>query len=179
MTMPYNRLVLAFVTLFTVSGCAGDKIVRTCPQIAYLRDLAVASDYGRDAPEKENLVSVAAIKRIEGGCDYGRKGVSVDFELHLAAEKGPRLGGDQASFPYFVAIVTPDNDVLSKELMTAVFNFEEKGKPVTEKEDVHVFIPLAEKEDAVNYRVLTGFQLTDTQLNLARDNVELQERRAR
>ena len=163
----------AVACLMALSACSSDRLVGGCPQVAYLRDLSVASDYGREAAVPENLVSVAMMNGIDGSCRYKDDGVNVDFKILMRAEKGPRLGGNQVSFSYFVSVLNPDDSILAKDIMTVSFAFPENGKMKEAVQDLHIFIPLAKDQDAVNYRVLTGFQLTESQLNLARENLNI------
>jgi len=166
-------LVLGLATLF-LSACASDKeqpLPRSCPQVAYVRDLGRIEDYGNDTPGQNTLVSIAAMRGIEGTCDYRDPddveeqgdGVDIQFDLKFAAEKGPRLGGDRIGFPFFVSIVNPDGDIVKKEIMTVDFTFPAGGKGLQKSEPLHVFLPLKKGEDAMGYRVLAGFQLTEAQ----------------
>lgn len=156
-----------------ITACAGDKKPpRMCPQVAYLRGLDRIEDYGNDTPDPSTLVAVSAMQKVEGKCEYEDNGVNVDFFLHMAAEKGPRLGGDHFTAPFFVSLVDPDEKVLSKELMSTTFQFGSEARSATRMESLHVFIPLQKDEDASNYRVLTGYQLTEQQLKTAREKGE-------
>lgn len=163
-----SRLALTALLLVPMLAACSDKRIGGCPQVAYIRDLSVVNDYGRDDPQPDNLVSKGTFKGLEGACSYDEHGINVDFKVAMKAERGPRLGSGQASFPFFIAIIKPDANVLSKEVMTAAFSFEDKAKTASFSQDVHVYIPLGEKEDGANYRVLGGFQLTETQLKQAR-----------
>lgn len=152
---------------FFLAACAS-KREGGCPQVVYLRDLSVASDYARSEPAPENLVSSARIQSLEGSCSYGEEGLNVDFTLTMQAVKGPRLGGQEVSFPFFVAIVKPDDSILAKDVMTASFAFKEGEKTALLAQPLHIFIPLGETETANDYRVLSGFQLSEAELALAR-----------
>jgi hypothetical protein len=114
---------------FALAACASDDgPPRGCPQVANLRDLERVEDHGRDAIDPSTLVAVALMKKIDGTCKYKEKGVEVKFDLSMAAEKGPRLGSGQASFPFFVSLITPEDKVRAKEMMTASFAFPSMGK---------------------------------------------------
>ncbi len=156
--------VVCLCSLF-LGACAGDAgPARRCPQVAILRDLERVEDHGRDAIDPSSLVAEAVMKKVEGECKYDEKGVNVIFDVKMEAAKGPRLGSDQASFPFFASIVTPEDKVLAKEMMTATFAFPSGGKAAEKSESLRVFIPLEKEQDAFLYRVLVGFQLTEEQL---------------
>lgn len=162
-----RALFLLCLVPLALTACASDKKPpRQCPQVAILRDLDRVEDYGNDTPDPSTLVSVAALRRVDGGCRYDEKGVDVNFKLTMAAEKGPRLGGDKVSFPFFVSLIDPEDKVVRKELMTAAFEFPSGQKYVETSEDLHVFIPLAEDQEASAYRILSGFQLSEAQLKI-------------
>jgi hypothetical protein len=141
-----------------------------CPQVAIVRDLEYMKDYGSEKPSPDQLVAEALLKSVAGDCGYEKNGVDISFQLDLAAMRGPRLGGNRTSFPFFVAIVKPDQTILSKELMTATFTFASDSKIADYTENLHVVIPLAkatqpsESSDEYDvsagpqYQVLIGFQ---------------------
>ncbi|MDD3181444.1 MAG: hypothetical protein PHD48_01355 [Alphaproteobacteria bacterium] len=155
-----------------LSACASDGQDKTpprhCPQVAILRSVEKMEDYGSDAIDPSNLVAIGYMNKIEGGCDYNDKGVDVTFNLKMTANKGLRLGGDKVSFPFFVSVLKPDESVLGKELMTASFSFAEGTKVTELVQPLHVFLPLTEEEDAANFRVLVGYQLTEDQIKAKR-----------
>ncbi|MDP9126882.1 MAG: hypothetical protein M3N08_01290 [Pseudomonadota bacterium] len=147
------------------------KTLPICPQVAILRDLDDLKDYGSDRPEASQLVTEARMQNITGDCGYRKTGIDIDFDLTFIAAKGPRLGGDHAEFPFFIAIIDPDQTVVEKTKMTAEFKFsDDKRKLADHVEHLHVFIPLTEAQQPAgpNYRVLAGFQLTQDQLDAIR-----------
>ncbi len=134
-----------------------------CPQVAILKQAEEEADFGGESGGDESqLVAKARFAKIEGDCAYRKgdeSGIDVAFTLRAQAMKGARLGGERASFPYFIAVVDPADSVLSREVMTAEFKFL-KDKKVSEIEEaLHVFVPVS--EDALpsgpDYRVLIGF----------------------
>lgn len=132
-----------------------------CPQVAILQEAEEISDYGGEEPDPSQLVAKARMVSIAGDCSYRKDGIDISFSLHLTARRGPRLGGEQVSFPYFVAIVDPAENIPSRQVVTAQFKFSGLDKTAEDDEALHVFIPLPQKDQlsGPNYRVLTGFQL--------------------
>ncbi|MFA6280322.1 MAG: hypothetical protein WC612_05980 [Bdellovibrionales bacterium] len=163
-----RTLPTLMMACLTLAACATDKDAPVkpkplCPQVAIVRALEKVEDYGQEAIDPTTLVAVAVMQKVDGSCAYGEKGVDVTFDLSMAAQKGPRLGGNKVSFPFFVSVVSAEDKVLAKDMMTAEFSFEGDGKAVTLDQPLHIFLPLAKGEDAANIRVLTGFQLTEAQ----------------
>ncbi len=134
-----------------------------CPQVAILRQADEEFDYGGEKPDASQFVAKARLKKIEGDCAYRKDsdpaGIDISFKLHASAMKGPRLGGDQISFPYFIAVVDPADAVLNREVVTAQFKFSGDNKIAEIVEPLHVFIPISAKEliTGPSYRVLIGF----------------------
>ena len=175
-----NKYVLLFV-LFALASCGGgddkpkvaeeeitpEPEIRTdnliCPQVAILRQADEEIDYGGEKPEASQLVAKAHLKNIEGDCAYRKdsdpSGIDITFKLHASAIKGPRLGGDQVSFPYFIAIVDPTDAILNRQVVTAQFKFSGDDKVTELIEPMHVFIPITAKEliTGPSYRVIIGF----------------------
>lgn len=173
------RLAVLGLVLLGVAACSssGDKEeaeikqpVPICPQVAVLRDLELIRDYGNEKPDPAELVAQAKMRGVEGDCAYRKDGIDVKFNLLMAAERGPRLGGLSAGFPYFVAVVGPDETILNKDRMTMEFGFSSEDKLSLRSESLRVFIPLAKADwpTGPHYRVLMGFQLNEEQLAAAR-----------
>lgn len=159
-------LLLCFVPLF-LSACASDdaaKVERQCPQVAIVRSLERIEDYGSDTVDPSNLVGTGVMQKVEGKCEYVENGVEVAFDLTMVAEKGPRLGGEKINFPFFISLVSPEDKVVGKEIMTAEFTFAEEAKNANFTQSVRVLMPLKEGENAGHFRVLAGYQLTEAQI---------------
>ena len=167
------QLGILLSALLLLSACASDKDAppkpTRCPQTAIIRDLSLVEDYGADTPDPSTRVATAKLQTLEGSCNYDKKGVDVSFTLTILAAKGPRLGGEQTSFPFFVAVVDEQDKPVTKELMTTTIKFK-SGEPTTQHpEDLRVRIP-GNPQLVQDYRVLVGFQLTKERLNIVREN---------
>jgi hypothetical protein len=136
-----------------------------CPQVAILKQADEAFDYGGEKPDAAQLVAKARLKAIAGDCAYRKddeekgSGIDIAFTLQEVAARGPRLGGDQIGFSYFIAVVNPAENILNRQIMTAQFKFSGDSKVAETNEPLHVFIPLPETSLAAgpDYRVLIGF----------------------
>jgi len=131
-----------------------------CPQVAILSEVQEKFDYGGEKPDPSQLVASAKMKSVEGDCAYQATGIDIAYTIHMVAKRGPHLGGDQASFPYFVAIIDPADNIISRQVITATFKFSGADKIAADDEALHVFIPLAQaaQEAGPAYRVLAGFE---------------------
>jgi hypothetical protein len=131
-----------------------------CPQVAILQAGEEVFDYGGEKPDPSQLVAKARMRSIAGDCGYLPNGIDIAFTLHMGAKRGPRLGSGQVSFPYFIAIVDPAENVISRQIVTAQFSFADLDKTAERDDPLHVFIPLSEQSIPAGpaYRVLIGFQ---------------------
>lgn len=171
---------ILFAFFLTLAACASDSDKKNtptepakpeiktdnliCPQVAILQEAQEVMDYGGEKANPAQLVAKARLKSVEGDCAYRTKdnksGIDIKFTLHEVAERGSRLGGDQVTFPYFIAIADPDDNVIDRQVMTAQITFKGDDKVTEQDEHLHVFIPL--KPDVLlagpSYRVLIGFK---------------------
>lgn len=177
--MKLFRSRLLALTLFAVLAACADKppedraepvedapppaktaaVTPICPQVAILRAGQEAFDYAGEAPEPAQLVASAMMQSIEGDCGYREDGIDIKFTLHMGAKRGPRLGGDRAGFPFFIALVDPKETILSRETMTAEFKFSGSDGVTQAEQNLRVFIPLAKADQLAgpSYRVLVAF----------------------
>ena len=182
-----SRYAYASAMLFALAACSSNNTPekmgkRYCPQVAFVHDLERVRDYGQEERDAKNLVAEAEFKSIEGKCEYKdgdldkdndpERGVDVTYAAKLLAHKGPRLGGDHFEFKYFVAVLNPEQNILNKDMLTANVKFDSEPKGTEFEEPFHVFIPLAKNQDARDWRVLMGFQLTEEQLKAVRDQAQ-------
>jgi hypothetical protein len=141
-----------------------------CPQVAILREIDTLRDYGREKPAPDQLIVAAHMTNITGSCSYHYdkdkpQGIDITFELDMDAVRGPRMGGLNASLPFFVAVVDPQGAILNKNRLSAEIKFSSDERSAADAENLHVFIPLAKAAQTTgpDYRVLAGFQLTQEQ----------------
>lgn len=134
----------------------------SCPQVAVVRALEQMRDYGTEQPDAKALVAEAKMGEIVGSCAVTDQGIDVRFEVTMQALRGPRLGGHHVSFPFFVAVVSADGKVISKEPMTADFDFAEAKPAAIHTEKLHVMLPTPNFSGHVvaEPRVLLGWQVS-------------------
>ena len=65
---------------------------------------------------------------------------------------------------YLVATVDPDGRILAKEVYQTKIAFSDGMETVRKKEEVVVFIPSHVKTNLRGYKILIGFELTESQL---------------
>jgi hypothetical protein len=141
-----------------------------CPQVAIIHELDTIRDYGGAQPASSQLSAASRMQTISGDCGYQDDGIDIAFELDFVAARGPHLSGNRVQFPFFVAVVDPDGNILNKNMMTEEFHFKGDDKTTERSDNLHVFIPMPKDKHPAgpNYRVLAGFQLSEDQLKQVR-----------
>lgn len=151
-------------------GCPKVSIVRDLQEVTHLRDGA-----GRDATA---VTSRAALADFTGNCEYGSDGVTVNLKLAFVAERGPSLQGDGARYTYFVAVFRP-----GEQAPAAKAQFETGTRFTAEEprrlwlEEVAPRIPLPKDQNAKDWQVMVGFQLTEQELAYNRVQLNQGQRR--
>lgn len=174
---------LGFVAVAAVSlsGCGSDtslnpfadSVELPCPFVrvlgdgeAYLRFLPGAE------PIRDNLEVEARFVTVEAGCDYDdsddpRSAMTLDLSIVVAAERGPSMpvGGSEL-LPYFVALIGPNRDVVTRQSFDAAMLFPEEGAQfvLAEPEEVSLEFPANGAVAPWEYEVVVSFQLTEEQL---------------
>jgi hypothetical protein len=161
---------MSMACLLSLAACStlgldGEKDTRRCPQMAAVKDLSLYKDFGReDVEDDTTLVGEARIDDVKGTCRYRGDRVYVEMGILLSAEKGPRLGGNRFSAPFFVAIANEEDQVLKKDLTVGRFEFQDDNDRAELVETYSLTIPLPDDmATAENYRIVAGFQLPEKQ----------------
>ncbi|MEQ8347142.1 MAG: hypothetical protein RIB84_21455 [Sneathiellaceae bacterium] len=160
-------LLLLLLAAAATAGCSKSKPPPPCPEV---RIIAITSEMtrfrpgpGRDLTDVEYEVSAEGIS---GGCTYRDEGTLVEIELTatFVVERGPALQGDTVRFPYYIAIVTRDEQILTKAVFEADAVFEPGQRRVGLSETSRERIPLADGQISLDYEVLVGLQLSQEEL---------------
>lgn len=165
-------LLAILLPALALSGCGRDR--RALPPCPEVRILAVTSEMtqfrpgpGRDITDVEYDVSAEGVS---GECTYrnGNSLVEVDLTAAFIVERGPALQGNVVRFPYYVAIVTRDEQILAKEVFWSEVRFEPGQRRVGLTETSRERIPLADGRFGSDYEILVGLQLDGEQLRFNR-----------
>ncbi len=161
-----------------ITGNSAEKLLQSpCPQVEIVDDLSSISDFINPKKQvKNNLISRVDLKSAESTCKLSSKTAIVDLKLifngHLGA-KGRKKSTDKPffSYPFFVAVTTPTGKIMAKEIFAASLTYGSKENEHTYFENLRQIIPIKSKNQANNYRVLIGFQVTKDQLAYNRDHM--------
>ncbi|TNE29337.1 MAG: hypothetical protein EP349_06675 [Alphaproteobacteria bacterium] len=151
-----------------MAGCSGlkkGKIAPSlrCPQtgLMHYTDTAVFKDAaGQEA-------AFVALQDFRGGCEFVQKGdkaVDIKIDLSFYAEnRKTDVPLKKMGFSYFIAILGPDEAILTKEVFPLSIEFDKESGSGLAVENVQQHIPLTDLELSSRYKIIFGLQLTQEQ----------------
>lgn len=140
-----------------------------CPPITLVDDLRSLHQFtDQNAPRAENRLSSVQVTHVSSQCGTTADNIVVDLGIHFSGTLGPRAKAwrmDRPSFgyPYFVAVTTPDGQVMAKEIFGLSMTYDKTDGPVTRTETLRQIMPRT-GEHGGRYELLIGFQLTEAEL---------------
>lgn len=143
--------------------------VESCPPVTVIEELKALHQFSNpDRPSPQTKISEVAVGGLQTGCTYTGNNVAVELDLTFTGKLGPagRMAtSDQPSFayPYFIAITTPNGNILAKEVFAATVTYEQGKDTVIHQEHLRQIIPLSGEYDT-EHSLLIGFQLSEGEL---------------
>lgn len=172
------RLPALVACALGLAACAGSaERPPACPRAGVLNDAATMTRFapggGRDPLDIDFNVEIADLA---SGCQFEKKGKKFDRLVVavapvLVTTRGPANASRKADYVYFVSLIGPDGDILNKQSFPVTVSFSGNQRELTLRDDdppVTVDIPLTRAEDALNYEVILGLQLTEDELQYNR-----------
>ncbi|MSO70610.1 MAG: hypothetical protein EXQ88_01100 [Alphaproteobacteria bacterium] len=167
---PQQSVTLAAAVLL-LAGCSSAPqqaaAPGACPQVLVIGDTSQVTKFqtgtGRDPTD---VVLQARISDFKGSCalDARRSRVNFDLSLQIEATRGPANRERRGAYEYFVAIATKDDVPLVVKVFPADVAFAANAERISMVEELTQTIPLRAGEQAADYHVYVGFQLTDAEL---------------
>lgn len=148
-----------------------------CPQVEIVDDLSSLSDFTNPKKmSKDNLISRVDLSSAESTCKLASASAIVDLKVVFNGKLGPKARQKDSdkpffSYPFFIAVTAPSGKIMAKEIFSASLTYGAKENSHAYFENLRQIIPIASKDQAKNYRVLVGFQLTPEQLAYNRANM--------
>lgn len=148
-----------------------------CPKAELVNELSSLTNFVTPTdPQYYNMVSYAELTSIDTQCSLNTRSVTIDLDINFMAEKGPQSLSISGTHPYFIAVTSPDGDILAKEIFNVNIPYTTDVNGVSTKtESTRQIIPLQDPEMATEYKILVGFQLSQEQLAY---NMDMIKRRA-
>jgi hypothetical protein len=174
-----KRLLLALPALILLTGCGMSERLSSslfgtptekdvermpeCPQTGVLADATYIPIFTGNG-----IADVAALGKlgdITGGCDFDKAGIAaLDIKVTFLARKTkPELDIKKQVFPYFIAILSPDQQILQRQNFSTKVDFDNTGYGVMIEEH-ELKIPVPSREAASGYKVVVGYELSPDQL---------------
>ncbi len=145
---------------------AGDA---NCPSVSVIEELKALHQFENpDRPSPATKISEIAMTDLKTGCKHTGNTVAVEIDLTFDGKLGPAARvtqNDQPRFayPYFIAITTPNGNIIAKEVFAATVAYNKGEDEVTHNESLRQVIPLAGEFDT-DHALLIGFQLSEGEL---------------
>jgi hypothetical protein len=149
-------------------GCGSDDpafIAISCPTSSVLAQAAFVTKVGPAGTAPSNAVLTAHMEPSEVGCDYdqGDREVSFDLRIPITATRGPAGTPGPHRLSYFVAVLDPAGNMLSKRVFERDIFFGESHVANVSERVRDTNINLGGRRP-FEFQVLTGFQLTQAEL---------------
>ncbi|MCD8497142.1 MAG: hypothetical protein LRZ85_03100, partial [Alphaproteobacteria bacterium] len=148
-----------------------------CPQVKIVDDLSSLSEFADlSDPADYNLISRVTLAQTESNCQYDGNNAVVDLKLVFEGQIGPKgraKPGDTPTFayPFFIAVTNGNNEIKAKEVFGASVTYTAGAQGHTYYESLRQIIPVENAQEARDFNVLVGFQLSPEQLRYNRANM--------
>lgn len=178
-----KRLLPALVLLATLTGCGMSEQLSNslfgtptqkdiermpdCPQTGVLADATFIPIFTGNGIN--DVAVIGKLGGITGGCDFDKPGIAaMDIKITFLARKvKPELDIKKQPFPYFIAILSPDQQILQRQNFSTKVDFDNTGYGVAVEEH-ELKVPVPSREEAEAYKVVVGYELSPDQLTYNR-----------
>jgi len=154
-----------------------DNVSQNCPNVQIINELSSLNEFSDiTQPKDYNLISRVQLQEGANNCIYSAGNMRVDIKLILESVIGPQ--GQKATnpsftYPFFVAVVDQENNILAKEVFSAAITHTNGALRQTYVENLRQIIPIETRADGKKHKILAGFQLSDDQLAYNRATLAL------
>ena len=153
------------------AACA-EKIVPDCPARTKLIDHAEITQF-KDGPGRDitDIDFKARMHGPLGQCVFTDEGQlkTISLQVVFEIERGPTTTRPTEDVPYYVAIMTRDQEILMKQSFVASLTYPEGASQMRFIDGVvDIEMPVSDKYKPSMLEIRTGFQLTEEQLNYNR-----------
>ena len=140
----------------------------TCPDANVLANTSVIPVFDpTKGADPSNVVYTVKMSGVKSRCDYSKHDNAVDASMHIFFTATRPPGGEEIHYkvPYYIA-VTAAGAIVDKQIHYLEFDFPKAEANFTSVMEVDdIIIPVARDKRSFDYHLLTGFQLTQSQLD--------------
>lgn len=150
--------------LFACGSTSNPNAGNACPHLIPAPGADSIVLFGPGGHERKDVIVGGKFYSATATCTRESVGLAVNAEIEFYAER-VNLFVKDTSFPYFVALIDPQEHVLAQESYQVPIEFhpgESYRRTYAEKITIH--LPVRNRAAANNYAVVIGFQLTPDQL---------------
>ena len=162
----YGVRLALFVGVLVLAACGSKEPPPPCPRASVVGDLATITKF-RDGPGRDvtDVRFEGEIYDVLVQCKYDRRAVTVDLQVAVRGTRGPADTTRKTSFEYFVALADPQRNIVAKERFAVEFEFRDARTTLARVEELEPRIPVGSPQEAENYELLIGFQLTPEEID--------------
>ena len=160
------RFITQILFIGLTFGCmSSSNETAYCPQVGIVSDLDRLTEIEtRDLGSTTNILFSSRIQQLGVACKVSSDGVTVSTVMELFSKLSGYDTPADVHLAYLVATVDPNGRILAKEIYQTKIGFSDGMETVRKKEEVVVFIPSRVKSNLRGYKILIGFELTESQL---------------
>lgn len=163
-----RHFAAAAAVLLLLSGCgaASTKNTPPCPPTGLMIDATHLTAFDpATSTDPTHAVVIGRIDNYRGACRFKDDVFEFALEIEIGGRKGPAAPKDmkRAEFPYFIAIVGPDEEVIQRQSFKSLIAFSKDGFGFN-KESHKLRLPNVQPATIRDYQVAIGFELTPAQL---------------
>ena len=161
-----TRFIIQILFIGLTFGCmSSSNETAYCPQVGIVSDLDRLTEIDtRDLGSTTSILFSSRIQRLGVACKVSSDGVTVSTVMELFSKLSGYDTPADVHLSYLVATVDPNGRILAKEIYQTKIGFSDGMETVRKKEEVVVFIPSRVKSNLRGYKILIGFELTESQL---------------
>ena len=172
-----RNAVVAVACLLALSGCGtadglfGKEMTAACPVAGKLDTGDRLVRFGEGPGREEANVTLAVeVTHVLAACAFEAEENSGEVELSLwfRARRGQAGTGKEDRFGYFVAVVSPDDEVITRRTFERELELADEGAWTTFSDQLEVGMSVAEGVDLSVYRIYVGLELSPEQLEYNR-----------
>jgi len=154
--------IISFLVVILLSGCAMSSQSEEgflCPKTGFVANASTVISNGAEA----------RIGGFFGECKFEKNMVEISLTLPFTARKvATEAVLKEEKLSYFIAILSPEEDILQRKAFSTKIEFDKDGKGVSTEEHI-LKIPMTNPSEAYKYKVAIGFAKTVNRTNSGKE----------
>lgn len=141
-----------------------------CPDVTIVGELSVLHQFKNpEAPAEKDRISSIKMADYDMFCEESDVGLTVTIRVDMEGRIGPKariFENDRPSFsyPYFLAVITPDGEILSKDIYAHTVTYGRTNEEAMTTEVIERILSNKTKNAPEDHSILIGFQLDKNEL---------------